>query len=340
MSKWDKDVLFKCPCGREKYVKMKNLKNTHSCGCKQKESIVGKTFGFLKVLRLATDEDRFKFGVICECACGVEICLPQGTTRKRVSCGTCNLPVRLSIKEPSFDPYDLSQSSPTEDPRYATYTGAKYRCRENGHKDYGGRGIKFLWKDFKEFCDDMGERPEGYTLERVDVNGHYCKENCIWASREEQANNKRTSRFVTVDNLTMTIAQWERHTGLYEGQVKERIKNYGWSIEDACRLANKGQHTTKSITIDGRTLTTIEWENLTGLRRGTVNSRIRNGWSERRACLEPLNVARKIKALGQWKTVAEWERFHGLASDTIGARIRSGRWTEEEACSKGNCILK
>jgi hypothetical protein len=244
------------------------------------------------------------------------------------------------VKEPSFDPYDTSQPSPTEDPRYTVYTGARYRCREGGHKDYGGRGIKFLWKDFKDFCDDMGERPEGYTLERVDVNGHYCKENCIWASWEEQANNKRTSRFVTIDGLTMTIAQWERHTGLYEGQVKERVENYGWSLEDACRLASKERHPTKSITIDGRTLTTIEWEDIAGLRRGTINSRIRNGWSERRACLEPIKVARKIKALGQWKTVAEWERFHGLASDTIGARIRSGRWTEEEACSKGNCISK
>jgi hypothetical protein len=340
MSKWDEGVLFKCPCGREKYIRLSNVKNTKSCGCHQKESIVGKSFGFLKVLRLATDEDRFKFGVICECACGVEICLPQGTTRKRVSCGTCNLPVRLSIKEPSFDPYDLSQSSPTEDPRYATYTGAKYRCREDGHKDYGKRGIRFLWVDFKDFCDDMGERPEGYTLERVDVNGHYCKENCTWADWETQSNNKRTNRFVTVGDLTMTIAQWERYTGLSKGQVRYRVNLYGWSIEDACSLASKKKVPDKLITLGGKTLTTSEWEDIGGLSRGTINRRIRNGWSEERACLEPIKVAREIKALGQWKTIAEWERFYGLASDTIGARIRSGRWTEEEACSKGNCISK
>lgn len=339
MSKWDKDVLFKCPCGREKYVKMKNLKNTHSCGCKQKESIVGRTFGFLKVLSLATEADRFKYGVICECACGNTVCYRQGSvsTGNKKSCGCSYTSSRMNVLEPSFDPYDLSQPSPTADSRYNTYMGARYRCKEGGHKDYGGRGIKFLWKDFKDFCDDMGERPEGYTLERVDVNGDYCKGNCIWADMETQANNKRTSRFVTVGELTMTIAQWERHTGLYEGQVKERVKRYGWSLEDACSVPSKAREPTKLITVDGETKTTIEWEDLLGLRRGLINSRIHAGWDKETACKTPTRESKVVVALGMSKTIREWEIHHGLKEDTISARIRTGRWSDEDACSKGKC---
>jgi hypothetical protein len=70
------------------------------------------------------------------------------------------------------------------------------RCNQPTHQSYphyGGRGISVCeeWKDFWTFVSDMGERPEGHTLERVDNDLGYCKENCIWATHKEQCNNRR-----------------------------------------------------------------------------------------------------------------------------------------------------
>jgi len=114
----------------------------------------------------------------------------------------------------------------------------KQRCNNPNFKyysDYGGRGIKVCdrWLKFENFLADMGERPDGRTIERIDNDKGYSIENCRWATRIENANNKRNNRMITVDGETDTISNWCRRIGINKGTVKSRVYRLGWSYEKA-----------------------------------------------------------------------------------------------------------
>ncbi|MCY1552802.1 hypothetical protein D9M68_892220 [compost metagenome] len=107
------------------------------------------------------------------------------------------------------------------------------RCRNPLHPAfhrYGGRGIAVCarWQTgFVAFYEDMGPRPVGLTLERIDSDGDYEPGNCRWATAQEQQNNTCTNRFVEVDGTSMTIAQMARAKGLNYETLYSRLKRTG-----------------------------------------------------------------------------------------------------------------
>lgn len=125
---------------------------------------------------------------------------------------------------------------------YSCYGIMKRRCYDKNlehYPCYGGRGIKvcdeWLGEDgFQHFYDwaMTNGYEDGLTLDRIDVNGDYCPENCKWATWVEQANNKRNSHFIEYNGERHTYAQWERINGLKQGTISSRIRNW-WSIEEA-----------------------------------------------------------------------------------------------------------
>lgn len=88
-----------------------------------------------------------------------------------------------------------------------------WRCKQtSGHfyRFYGSSGITVCerWAKYDNFVTDMGEKPAGLTLERIDNNGNYEPENCRWATMKEQSMNRRNTRYITIDGVTKTVAQW------------------------------------------------------------------------------------------------------------------------------------
>lgn len=112
------------------------------------------------------------------------------------------------------------------------------RCTKSGNNRYamyGGRGIKVCsrWRDsFVAFLVDMGMRPEGMSLDRIDVNGNYEPGNCKWSSGVEQARNKTNNRMLTHAGKTQCVAAWEDERGFPRGLINQRL-GYGWSVDAA-----------------------------------------------------------------------------------------------------------
>lgn len=120
---------------------------------------------------------------------------------------------------------------------YRTWRNIKQRCYNKNHPnyaDYGGRGIQMSdeWvNDPVKFCEDMGTKPTNkHTIERIDNNGNYCKENCKWDTRKTQANNRRSNHLLTYNGKTQNIEQWSKETGLTKLVICNRL-NANWDIE-------------------------------------------------------------------------------------------------------------
>lgn len=124
--------------------------------------------------------------------------------------------------------------------QYRMWRGMHNRCYNSNvkcYKHYGGRGIVVdpRWhgkEGFFNFIADMGPKPEGASLDRIDNNGPYSPENCKWATQSEQANNKRNNRWITANGQTMTLAQWAKQLGCNPSNILYRIKS-GMSEEQA-----------------------------------------------------------------------------------------------------------
>lgn len=124
--------------------------------------------------------------------------------------------------------YDI----PTQTPTYKSWAAMWARCLDQEDKNYGGRGIRVTlrWLNYRLFFEDMGERPGGTSLDRIDFNKGYFRENCRWATSKAQARNRRGLRMLTVDGVTQCLRDWEDAKGLPLGILRQRIK-LGWPKE-------------------------------------------------------------------------------------------------------------
>ena len=115
------------------------------------------------------------------------------------------------------------------------------RCKNTnckGYETYGGRGIKVCerWEKFENFYADMGDRPNGKSLDRIDNDGPYAPWNCEWKDRKHQSRNRRNNIWLEYNGRRQVVKDWAKETGLHETTITYRLQQ-GWSIEEALTTA-------------------------------------------------------------------------------------------------------
>lgn len=190
----------------------------------QKLRLEGKRFGKLTVLKYACSYKQ-RSNWLCKCDCGNETIVESRLLKSGnvTSCGCVHKYHGMS----GTRLYTIWQHM----------IDRCYNSNNTNYKNYGGRGIQICdeWKDDAgKFCE--WALANGYakdlTLDRIDVNGNYEPGNCRWATRKEQANNKRNNHFLSCNGEIKTITEWERITGISKQTIYKRLKR-GWSVERA-----------------------------------------------------------------------------------------------------------
>lgn len=212
--------------------------------------LTGQRFGRLEALRSTPQRLRNAVVWVFRCDCGAEVERPSG----EVVCGrvqSCGC-LRREQKSVQLAALNIKRSihghrrrGSMRSPTLISWENMHHRCRRPGHKSYkkyGGAGISICerWFMFANFLADMGERPKGTTLDRIDGTKGYEPANCRWATPKEQTNNLRTNRKVTLNGRTMNLKQWAEELGVSHQTLRHRLAA-GWTHDQIINMpVNQG----------------------------------------------------------------------------------------------------
>jgi len=162
----------------------------------------------------------------CVCDCGAKRIITSSSfsNGRTKSCG-CKHRLRTT--------HDMSKTK-----IYKIWVGIIQRCNNpnsQAYDHYGKRGISVSreWLSFENFYKDMGDCAKGMSIDRIDNNGNYCKENCKWSTMKEQSNNTRHNHFVTYNGKTQTLSQWAEEIGIPKHVLYIRLGKLKWPVEKA-----------------------------------------------------------------------------------------------------------
>jgi hypothetical protein len=183
--------------------------------------LTGEHYGKLTVIGYKGIGTSRAYRWLVKCECGNMAVCRASNLKKSKSCFKCK-----NIK------HGMVNSS-----TYKSWCMMLTRCNNpnyNQYKDYGGRGISVCarWSgSFQSFLEDMGERPRGTSIDRKDNDGNYEPSNCCWATSEQQAQNRRTTRLATYASATLSLSAWSRLIGVSLMTIRKYV-DQGNTIED------------------------------------------------------------------------------------------------------------
>lgn len=210
---------------------------SHYCYAVKRLNLIGRRFDRLEVLGAAGTSSHGKSLWLVCCTCGSSpfvVIGSQLTFGKTRSCGC--------LQQESVIARNTDHGAAVRGdllPEYRIWAHIIDRCTNPRNKMwsyYGGRGITVCdrWRNFKLFYADMGSRPsDTHSIDRKNNNGNYEPDNCRWATSYEQAQNQRTTRFLTFRGETLAMSEWARRLGLSIQTVASRLNKSKWSVEQA-----------------------------------------------------------------------------------------------------------
>lgn len=226
-----------CQCGNAKECRGDHLVNgkIKSCGCVRRArsnrfiDLAGRTFGRWMVLEYSGRVNRGSNSQWkCECKCGT-IRIVRGRELITGGSTSCGCYQRENAKQMNTT---HGMSSLPEYDVWARMIGRCHRKSDPSYSRYGGRGIVVCnrWRtSFKAFMQDMGCRPSSaHSIDRINNNCGYSPKNCRWATSTEQCNNRRSSRLLSVNGETLTMAEWAVRSGIKRTTIWARL-NRGWA---------------------------------------------------------------------------------------------------------------
>lgn len=199
------------------------------------KDMTGKVFGKLSVLSMAGRDNQGAVAWLCQCECGEQRTVAGTGLRagRNKSCG-CASP-KFTAKHGRIT-HKMSGSR-----TFNIWSGMHNRCSPlstgKNRRLYYGKGIRVddRWSDFMAFIEDMGLAPPGLSIDRIDGEKGYTKENCRWATCKTQANNTTRNRLLEHKGATKTVAEWAEETGIKPNTIIYRLRR-GW---DASRCLEK-----------------------------------------------------------------------------------------------------
>lgn len=195
------------------------------------EQIVGKTNGGLTIVSLLRKEHGRRIWS-CQCECGNTVEMTHNLFSKRKSCGCRSNKGIISASTK----HGMSNST-----EWSIWHGIKKRClckTDRVYHRYGGRGVGICkeWAEsFQKFYEDMGPRPHGKTIDRIDNNLGYSKENCRWVDWKTQQRNRRSNHLITFNGETKCLIEWAEQFGIRKDTLRRRLCVYKWPLEEALK---------------------------------------------------------------------------------------------------------
>lgn len=246
--------------------------------------ITGNRFGLLTAVKFIERKENITYWEF-QCDCGNSVTRPSGNiihkaklNNQNINCG-CKDVIRKR-----------TTNTMCKHPLYGTWNGMKNRCfneSSSNWKHYGGRGITVCerWLDFQNFIADMGERPEGKSIDRIDNNGNYAPENCRWATDKEQGRNKRTNCIISTSKGDMCVAEAAEIAGIWIGSMNYRINTKTDSNEILENRITKRKQTPRNLESVNKTIDFVKSIVSELLNKGMTQSYIASIIGTSQACI-------------------------------------------------------